>query len=214
MTRLQIQSRSIILGDFNAHHTWWNAKITSNIRAEALTTWLEQAQCELLNTPDQDTYIYNQGQSGSVLDLTFATPQLRPFLTNWNVNSALATGSDHEVIQFTLQAKKVELVESPLTGPYNLQKADWSKFFNFLQQGKEEALEKLDKLLQSNKEEDLEQGALVLQNLISKALENSVPRRRPSARSKAWWTQNLTTLRHQMSDARRISKQERILEAW
>src|SRR5215469_8203903 len=35
-------SKNLILGgDFNAHHPWWNSTISSPIRAEALTQWLQ-----------------------------------------------------------------------------------------------------------------------------------------------------------------------------
>lgn len=148
-----------------------------------------------------------------MLDLTFSTPQLRPFLTNWTINYKLATGSDHEVIQFTLQAEKTELVDSPLTGPYNLQKADWLKFSTILKEKENEAKREIEAYCQTREEGGLEQAALVLQNLLLKALEESVPRRRPSTRSKAWWSPSLTKLRQQMLEARRISKQLRTTKA-
>ena len=62
---------TILGGDFNAHHPWWNSNITSPTRAQALVQWLQEHQFELISQPDQSTF-YRQGISSTlVINLTF-----------------------------------------------------------------------------------------------------------------------------------------------
>ena len=36
LTKIELSANSIICGDFNAHHAWWNSRISSSIRANSL----------------------------------------------------------------------------------------------------------------------------------------------------------------------------------
>jgi hypothetical protein len=49
--------RTIICGDFNAHHSWWNSTISSPIRTIELIPWLERYSFELKNIEDQATFL-------------------------------------------------------------------------------------------------------------------------------------------------------------
>src|SRR5919205_2480759 len=40
---------TIICGDMNAHHSWWNSRISNPKRATELVKWLEKYDFELLN---------------------------------------------------------------------------------------------------------------------------------------------------------------------
>jgi hypothetical protein len=44
------------VGDFNAHHLWWNLKAKFNLRQKNLITILEQNDFDLLNEEDMPTY--------------------------------------------------------------------------------------------------------------------------------------------------------------
>jgi len=64
---------SILGGDFNAHHPWWNSTISSPTRAEALTQWLQRFNFDLISQPDQSTF-YRKGMTSlSVIDLVFVS---------------------------------------------------------------------------------------------------------------------------------------------
>ena len=131
---IQLFSKSIVCGDFNAHHAWWNSEIEHSVRATTLTQWLESQDCELLNTPDEITYTNHSESSSSVIDLTFTTSAMLTFVKDWQIDEEMTTESDHEVIHFTISTKQAEMVESPLNPPYNTAKADWTKFATQLQQ--------------------------------------------------------------------------------
>src|SRR5690606_33480068 len=70
-----LPKRTIITGDFNAHHPWWNSTRPAK-NADSIITVANQHSLHLLNTPDTPTYILRNGNGTSVLDLTFTTPEL------------------------------------------------------------------------------------------------------------------------------------------
>ncbi len=43
---IKLTNNSIVCDDFNAHHQWWNSRITSSIRANVLIKWLNKFNCE------------------------------------------------------------------------------------------------------------------------------------------------------------------------
>ncbi len=49
---LNSEQKVIIIKDFNAHHSWWNAKISNSIRTKALIKWVNLHKCNLINTSD------------------------------------------------------------------------------------------------------------------------------------------------------------------
>jgi hypothetical protein len=98
LQHVNLPERSILAGDFNSHHLWWNSKAKRNIQHEKLITLLEQNDFDLLNEEDTPTYHYNNGSS--VIDLTFSTAGVTPLMSNRAIDEDNPTSSDHEVIQF------------------------------------------------------------------------------------------------------------------
>ena len=80
--QLNSNQKVIIAGDFNAHHSWWNSKIENSIRTEALINWVNLHKCDLINTPDIETYHSYSGRSSSVLDLAFAFENALQYVQN------------------------------------------------------------------------------------------------------------------------------------
>ena len=118
--------RTIICGDFNAHHTWWNSTIATPKNADAIISWVTTNKLDLVNTPDTTTFTRKTptGQYSSVLNLTFASSQMMQEIIDWQVNDQAYTGSDHEVIQFAITTPDLKLVPSPFNAPFNTEKAD------------------------------------------------------------------------------------------
>ena len=75
-------AKVIIIKDFNAHHSWWNAKISNFIRMKALIKWVNLHKCNLINTSDINTYHSYSDQSSSVLDLAFASKNMHNHIKN------------------------------------------------------------------------------------------------------------------------------------
>lgn len=132
LQRLQ-QQPALLVGDFNLHHTWWNAVAQPSTRADRLVRWLVGAKATLLNDPEAGgTFIRRNLQHTSVIDLTFHTTFTR---TNWTEWAYLQpTGSDHEAITFTayFTEHQHQHQETHQLG-FNCKKADWPAFGKHVQ---------------------------------------------------------------------------------
>jgi hypothetical protein len=50
-------------------------------------------------------------------------------IANWYISERFRTGSDHELIRFSMITDNTEIMINPIIqGLYNLKKADWTKF--------------------------------------------------------------------------------------
>ncbi|RPA70839.1 hypothetical protein BJ508DRAFT_336727 [Ascobolus immersus RN42] len=103
-----LPKRCILAGDFNAHHLWWNSNTT------------QERNAETLNNP-------------SVLDLTFASPDVFDAIFGWSQDKQAGTGSDHAVIRFQLDTPQDLDLPIPSPPRYNWKKADWEAFTQELQ---------------------------------------------------------------------------------
>ncbi len=140
---LNSEQKVIIVEDFNAHHSWWNAKISNSIRTKVLIKWVNLHKCNLINTSDVNTYYSYSDQSSSVLDLTFASKNMCNHIKNWHIDKNVNTEFNHEVILFTIVIKKVKLIENSLNTSYNLQKVNWKDFDEHLQKMKDKMIVKM-----------------------------------------------------------------------
>jgi hypothetical protein len=126
----RLQPDSIIAGDFNTHHPWWDPlTTTTSSNAELLVDWIEESNLSLLNTPGQGTFYRPNLQRPSVLDLTLATASLADRIVDWQVLPDL--GSDHFGILFTItgiESDLADLVGLDATIYFNTDKADWPLF--------------------------------------------------------------------------------------
>ncbi|SLM41335.1 Ribonuclease H-like domain [Lasallia pustulata] len=146
-------------------------------------------------------------QYTSVLDLAFTTGQLAAEIIDWQINENKYSGSDHEVVQFSITTEDIELVDSPFNAPFNIQKANWAEFNQQLVQESQSMLTDLRQLeTQDLNQEQMETIACSLRDLITKAAEQNIPRRKPCSRSKVWWNPNLTLLQKEMAKQSRIYK--------
>src|SRR4030095_2216478 len=80
LQNLQLSKETLIVGDFNTHHSWWNSSIINSIRADSLVAWLDQFNCELINEADISTCTRS---TNSVIDLAFATQNLYQLISDW-----------------------------------------------------------------------------------------------------------------------------------
>lgn len=129
---------TLIAGDFNLHHYWWNAlanpaKIS---KALELVEWLQQKQAILLNDPEEiningGTFFRRNLKDISVIDLAFSIGFNTISWGNWRYLEN--TGSDHEVIGFSANINPTTTTTTT-TGTtanrtfYNYKKADWDLF--------------------------------------------------------------------------------------
>ena len=191
--KIPLPQHTIIAGDFNAHHQWWNYAVKTPKRAEAIIHWTDTNNLQLLNQEDTPTYHYRNGTGTSILDLTFAPPTTTESITSWAVDDEATTGSDHEVIRFDLTTTPLEhTVIHPIRQQFNLKKADWTLFSSSLNNLSPSALDQMQQHLHPSSDTGLEQAATILRDTLLRAAADSIPLIRPSPRSKPWWNKDLT----------------------
>ena len=123
----------------------------------------------------------------STLDLTFSTSQLSAEIIDWQIKENEYLSSDHKVIQFSIITEDITLVKSSFNSSFNIQKAKWTEFKQQLCQESKSMLEELKHLeRQKLNQEQIEEIACNLRNLITKAAEQNISRRKPCLRSKVW----------------------------
>src|SRR6266511_1969219 len=183
---IKLQKYLIIYRDFNVYHSWWNLDVSNSIRANELVQWLNQHQFKLLNEPDIPTFYRQNMRNISIINLAFTTKALNQSKSIfWQIDENVNTKSDHKVILFSIQSEG-NLVENPLKKmPYNLEKADWKEFNRELKDSSNQAEFQWNPAA-SSQVDKLEKHAENLQILIQKAAEKTIPKRKPSSRSKSW----------------------------
>jgi hypothetical protein len=161
---LKPDKRTVICGDFNAHHSWWNSTIASPIRCTELVPWLERYSFELKNIEDQATFLRSNTENLSIIDLTFATKAIETDIGNWYIDEEAGTGSDHELIRFSIYTSSTKTAIDPLKlNSYNLKKADWVIFKEVLVK---EQSKVLDVFIDLSTEDRLERAATSLKEVI------------------------------------------------
>ncbi|KAG2159084.1 Endonuclease/exonuclease/phosphatase, partial [Suillus bovinus] len=102
----------IISGDMNLHHPLWsNTAENPNPRAEAFVDWLTDQGFIMLNERGATTYFAHDGESSSVLDLTFINNRAYELDTikDWSIDHRQAYGSDHAALTWTLDHECVPI---------------------------------------------------------------------------------------------------------
>ncbi|XP_033362398.1 uncharacterized protein LOC117240485, partial [Bombus vosnesenskii] len=82
----------LVMGDFNAHSTQWGNPRT-NSRGRMLTDWAAGLGLLLANRGSASTCVAWRGSS--VVDITWATPELLRRIRDWRVAEGVETLSDH-----------------------------------------------------------------------------------------------------------------------
>src|SRR5205085_6514069 len=186
---ITLPARTILAGDFNAHHLWWNSKARRSLRNETIIKILEADDFNLINEEDTPTYHYTNGSS--VLDLAFSMPAVTPLISNWAVDEDHPTSSDHELIRYEITAESDEQVLPPTTERWNWKKADWDAFTKTLRDTAEATKEVWTQLHECGGYENLEGSAVYLTRMIQTATALHVPPKKTTVRSKPWWSQEI-----------------------
>ncbi len=206
--RLNNDQKVIIAENFNAHHSWWNAKIANLIRTKALVNWVRRHDCNLINTLNINTYHSYFKKLSSVIDLAFASRSVQNYIKNWHVNEDANTEFDHEVILFMIVTEKMKLIENSLNASYNLQKVNWKKFDMHLQKMKNEMIIKMRRTI------SLKAKVIYLIECIKSAVKLFVFKQRIYAKSKLWWNDELIEMWKTLSSRKWIWKRCRTDDAW
>jgi hypothetical protein len=188
----------------------WNSRVRRNTRANELAELIEDEGSHLINAPDIATYHYRNGTGSSVLDLTIASPAVAREVTNWAADDKNPTGSDHEVIRFQITSLHPDMEVSMGPPRLNSKKTDWDTFVTTLQTITAATSSHWTPLSQNPTPDNLDEWAAILRDSIQAAAEVATPPLNPTPRSKRWWTQEIDSVRKDMTRAKYKWKQTRL----
>ncbi|KAL5612296.1 uncharacterized protein BROUX77_002452 [Berkeleyomyces rouxiae] len=203
---MQPGPRSVVVGDFNLHHSAWDPRCaTDDNDAELLLAWMEERALLLGNADGEPTH-----ESGSVIDLTIMSSPL--FVTGASVElrDDLTCGSDHFPLLVSIPLPGHTVVPSP-AGRFLMDKLDKKKFDAACKAG----AARLDDLVREYRRSDgqipekkhIDDFARLLQDVILDALVASTPKSLGKAKSFPWWNKECSVARAEQSAARnRVEK--------
>lgn len=168
--------------DANAHHSSWGST-NINKRGESLYNYLLNEEACVLNEGDSPTFCSNGREE--VLDITFCSPSLLPFIQNWHVSEDPSL-SDHNHIRFDYNAAIGEIGKR-----MNPRRTDWNLYKNLVAFGAPFIPGEF------SNEWEIEDGAQQLGSLLIDSLKEAT---KPMGKCKdnlSWWTDELSTLRRE-----------------
>ena len=219
LTNQDLTTRTILAGDFNAHHPWWNSIATENgTNAGLLVSIMERNEQILLNEPDVATYIKRNGSGTSVLDLVFYSPDLNMEVDEWAVEERETTGSDHMAMWFSITPTAITTLDSPFHPRLNWKKTDWDLFTKTLQDNFHTLKTTWTGLMSgADITRNLDTASEALTDMINDAATAASPPCNSSPRSKVWWNNEIRQSRTTMAGKLRqwrFSQTNEDFEAW
>ncbi|XP_071652698.1 uncharacterized protein [Temnothorax longispinosus] len=103
---LVLPAQVMVAGDFNAKSALWGSPVTDR-RGRILECWAASLGLVVLNRGGVQTCVRHQG--GSVIDLTWATPDLARRVSEWRVTEEIESLSDHLFIEMSLPVTPPEV---------------------------------------------------------------------------------------------------------
>ncbi|XP_043469805.1 uncharacterized protein LOC122503366 [Leptopilina heterotoma] len=163
----------LIAGDFNSKSPEWG-ETRQDRRGILVTDMVSANDLVVMNRGKELTF--RRGASGSILDLTFATPHLARRIRNWKVLDQV-TMSDHQYIEFSVSEENMGGYNCPQKDKkkpsWNLRRLDREKLVKSLAEAR------LIKRSSWQKEPTSAKGiAREARQIIADACNCSMPRRR------------------------------------
>ena len=196
---------TILLGDFNTHHPWWDPLTPQSANANYLIDIIEKHSLNLLNIPGEGTFYRPNMSIPSVLDLTLATQGIVNVVQDWQVLPDL--GSDHFGVLFTILSNNSNLPKQPnsILQRFNTKKANWEQFktslyYNF------NSINFPHNLNSTYSIQELDDLAEEFTNKIVNAADISIPKVTTMLYAKPWWNEDLKALRKAMQRLSRKAK--------
>jgi len=186
-TAKQTSPRILIGGDFNAKHQLWGSpprSFASNPaykRGEHTINFATNHQLFILND-GSPTYQHPTGIQ-SHIDLTLATPQLHPNITNWSVQQQHNVGTDHDPILMFINFDTTTENDQP-RATWNFQ-GNWTEYQHQL----EIQLNRWSQQLDHN--QPINTIYEQFTNAIHQAAHNSIGTKVTKHKPKPWWKKSL-----------------------
>jgi len=202
-----LYQHSIVLGDFNTHHPWWDPLHDKSPAADDLVEWVTTSNLLLLNEPGTGTFYRPYMEIPTVIDLTLTTTNLVDKVQDWQTLPDI--GSDHYGILFNIINTSTTSINNIINSRFDTKRADWDLFKKTLSLKIAKStistqiddltnlsnLSSLRELQLSELHQKMDIIAGILTDAIIDASNASIPRTTITIKSKPWWTENLRNLR-------------------
>ena len=206
---LENDGNHALVGDFNLHHaSWGGTTITAQHKiADRLNEILSDHKMELILP--QGTITWMSRGSQSTLDLTFVSQELEGSILECRPVAELEASSDHIPIGTKLDLKAVE--EVARQPRHQWKSADWEKT-NASLAGKLRQL-RIGQI-QLDSQEAIDEQVTAITRAIYETMEETIPKSRPSAHAKPYWTKDCSEAVKEARKARRNWTKYRSEESW
>ena len=173
----------LVLGDFNAHHSYWSNKTIENKRGgQFLYQNIIDSTLTLLNDGSITRIPDRSNDICSAIDLSFISASLAS-QCQWMVQDD-TLGSDHLPIIIDLTFDNIDKIENELEKGFDTRRADWTLFQNILH----EKFTLNSEIVHDNVQKQYDH----FRKLILEAAEIAIPRKSTEYRVRygnAWWTE-------------------------
>ena len=199
-------AHTIWLGDFNRHHPYWDKHDDTRLftkdaikAAKVLIEATAEAGLEMALPSGLPTHIHNVTKLWSRLDQVFITERSMDLIIRCDTEtSSRGINTDHLPILTKLDLATATVEESAM---HNFREIDWEKFNSEL--GKR--LQALGPAVTINTQIQLNEACSKLTKAIQETIADVVPIKRICAKTKRWWTKELTTLRKKADKSGRLA---------
>ncbi|EDN02399.1 predicted protein [Histoplasma mississippiense (nom. inval.)] len=194
--------KQIVVGDFNLHHPLWGGTGSDrDAEAEELVTLMADQQLELLIP--QGTVTYDEHNRQTTIDLALGTPWIHERKAYCGLREDLDHQSDHQPIAVTIMTA-VETCDPP--DQWQWQRTNTQTLELELQRNLPHPT-----VLDSEASVDQVQG---LVHAITRAIDASTPKAKPSDRSIPGWTQECKEAQRTARRLRRRYQKTRLESDW
>ena len=192
----------LVAADLNRHHILWSGTHTQNHcrrnEGQEIVDFITQHSLQSL-LPPGTTWEHQSGKHATTPDIVLASSELADTYDLCRIYPS-DHGSDHRAIECAFHLQPTSYTARQGQRMYD--KAEWPEIRKHVQQALSTPGNRDMEPLPIHTSEQLEQEALRLDTIIHQALEQGVPRARPSPYAKRWWTPTLTQLREHMTQLR------------
>ncbi|XP_037874346.1 uncharacterized protein LOC119630099 [Bombyx mori] len=201
--------RILVLGDLNAKSLAWGSSRTCP-RGRAVEEWLVGSGLLVLNRGAELTCVRRLG--GSVIDVTFATPDVANRVRGWAVMVGEETLSDHRYIRFGVAVPPAESIQgSSLLCGGGAGGPRWAQKRLNVERLCEAAVVQAWRLDSLGEPADVCEGVEHLREAMSRVCDAAMPRIRALApkRRVHWWTEEIASQRRLCDVSRRAYQRYR-----
>ena len=161
MTYILNSERTIVTGDFNAHHRMWCSPMTDH-RGILIADKINNSDHLTLNTDSHTRHPTSRNQQPTSPDISTVTTTIHNNITGTTLD-AINLNSDHKPIAILYKTKtKFRLTQNRLSYT-DYKKADWTSL-------------RIEGLLNANEIQDAHTGNKILTNLILEADKHNIPK--------------------------------------